>query len=232
MKSPSEPSTAKPKKGVPRTAAAASLEGGVRTTTPARARETQGKKTVKAKALAGLLERLRTLLGDAEIVVVDDGSADGTAPVARRDDQDAWLEQFHGVAHGASADNDVAHAPALVITGVEHLCAHQVGHVAGARGVEFGAKRDAAEQAEVAAAAELAVAARQVFLQRHQVAFAHEVARRHGGLQRTAAARHCSNSAGTTSHGTSPGHWAPSTSGRVTGPTSSPRGGSHWTPPT
>jgi len=72
--------------------------------------------------------------------------------IARGYHQHAGLEQFYGVAHGARADNDFGHAPGFIIAGIEYLCAHQVGNVAGTWGVEFGLERNAAEQAEVTAA--------------------------------------------------------------------------------
>ncbi|MNE21458.1 hypothetical protein D3C80_1146230 [compost metagenome] len=66
--------------------------------------------------------------------------------------QYAWLEQGHGVDHGAGANDDLGHAPLFVIPGIEYLGAQQVGHVAGTRGVQVGLEGDAAEQAEIAAA--------------------------------------------------------------------------------
>ena len=86
---------------------------------------------------------------------VDRGQADGeddVVTVAGGYHQYPGLEQLHGVTHGARADDDLGHAPGFVVAGIEDLRAHQVGHVAGARRVEFRLVGDAAQQAEIAAA--------------------------------------------------------------------------------
>ena len=73
-----------------------------------------------------------------------DGEDDVVA-ITGRHHQHAGLEQLHGVTHGAGADDDVGHAPGFVITGIENLRAHQVGDVAGARGIQFRLERNAAQ---------------------------------------------------------------------------------------
>ncbi|MNZ75576.1 hypothetical protein D3C78_940560 [compost metagenome] len=77
---------------------------------------------------------------------------DNVVAVARGYHQCTGLEQRHGVGHGTGTDDDFVHPSLFVVTGVEYLGAEQLGHIAGARGIEIGLVGDAAEQTEVAAA--------------------------------------------------------------------------------
>ena len=59
--------------------------------------------------------------------------------------QHAGFEQLQRVQHGAGAEDDLGHAPGFIIARIQHLRAEQLGHVTGARGIEFGLVRNAAQ---------------------------------------------------------------------------------------